>query len=97
MSSEQPSSFGPQVKDMQHDMGYLPLCLLAVDKGLQDADDLVQGAQVLLHELVDLGLVVSQLLVEVVAGGAGAHGGTEEGLDHEAVVGLEGGAVGVAE
>lgn len=97
MSSEQSSSFGPWVKDMRHDMGHLPLCLLAVDKGLQNADDLVQGAQILLHELVDLGLIVSQLLVEVVASGTGAHGGTEEGLNHKAVVGLEGGAIGVPE
>ena len=29
---------------------FLPLCLLTVDKCLQDADDLVQGAKVLLAE-----------------------------------------------
>lgn len=76
---------------------HLPLGLLAVDESLQDSNDLVEGRQISGHQLLDLGLVVSQLLVEIGAGRAGAHGGAEEGFDNEGVVGLQGGGVGVTE
>lgn len=75
----------------------LPLGLLGVDKLLEDAHDLLQGGKVGRHLLGDLGLVVTELGVEVFSVWAGAHGGAEDGLDDEAVVRLEGGAVGVAE
>lgn len=41
--------------------------------------------------------LVAKLGVKVLAIGASAHGGAKNRLDDEAVVGLEGGAVGVAE
>lgn len=79
----------------------LPLGLLAVDERLEDDDDAVQRGEVLLELLLDLGRVVAELDVEVLAVGAGAHGGGEDGLDEEAVVGLQGarvrGAEGVGE
>lgn len=79
----------------------LPLGLLAVDKGLEDGDDALQRREVGLELLLDLALVVAELDVEVLAVGAGAHGGGEDGLDEEAVVGLQGarvrGAEGVGE
>lgn len=75
----------------------LPLGLLSGQELLQNAEILLQtgqpGNQLLLH----LGLVVAKLGVEVLAVGGGAHGGTEDGLDEERVVGLEGVAVGGAE
>lgn len=61
----------------------------------------MQRGKVFLELLLDLGRVVAELDVEVLAVGAGAHGGGEDGLDEEAVVGLEGarvrGAEGVGE
>lgn len=77
----------------------LPLGLLAVNKRLQNVNHLLQRLQVghhLLVELVTL-LALGDVGVKVLAVGASAHGGTEDGLDDEGVVGLEGGAVGAAE
>jgi len=76
---------------------HLPLRLLAREERLENADDLVQRGQVRPQLLEDLVEVVAELGVEVLAVGAGAHGGAEDGLDHEAVVRLERDAVGAAE
>ena len=80
-----------------HTIPCLPLGLLAVKESLEDGDNLVQSSQVLAHLLLDLLLVGAKLAVEVLAVRAGAHGGAENGLDEEAVVRLEGDAVGAAE
>lgn len=75
----------------------LPLGLLGLQETLEDAHNLVEGGEVGAQLLHDLGDVVAKLGVEVLPVGTGAHGGAEDGLDHEAVVGLEGDAVCVAE
>ena len=75
----------------------LPLGLLALNEGLQDGHNVLQGSQVLVHILLDLRIVGAELAVEVLAVGASAHGGAEDGLDEEAVVRLKGDAVGIAE
>lgn len=75
----------------------LPLRLLAIEKRLDDSNDLVERSEVLAQLLLDLLLVVAELGVEVLAVGAGGHGGAEDGLDEEAVVRLERDAVGAAE
>lgn len=78
---------------------FLPLRLLAVDKWLQDAHNLLERGQPGLELLVELGRrsVLSDLLVEVGALRAVAHGGGEDLLDDEVVVGLESLTVGVGE
>lgn len=75
----------------------LPLGLLAVEEVLEDADNLCEGGEVGLELGVDLVAVVAELGVKVLAVRAGAHGSAEDGLDDEAVVRLEGVAVGGAE
>lgn len=75
----------------------LPLSLLPRCKLLQDPDHLLQGPQPDRQRLIDLGLVIAELLVEVLAVRGGAHGGAEDGLDDERVVRLERVAVGAAE
>ena len=75
----------------------LPLGVRGLKEALEDGDDLVEGGEVGAQVTLDLGLVAAELGVEVLAVGAGAHGGAEDGLDEEAVVGLEGGGVGGAE
>lgn len=75
----------------------LPLGILAGEEALEDADNLLEGGEVDTELSGDLVLVGAELGVKVLAVGAGAHGGAEDGLDEEAVVGLEGGGVGVAE
>ncbi len=75
----------------------LPLGLLALNKSLEDGNNLVQSLQVLAHLLVNLSLVRTKLAIEILAVRASAHGGAEDGLDEEAVVRLKGDAVGVAE
>ena len=81
---------------MYYPSKYLPLSLLAALESLQYADNILKSSQVCSQLNGDLGLV-SQLGVEVPTVGAGAHGGREDGLDEEAVVGLEGLAVCVSE
>lgn len=76
---------------------YLPLGLLAVEELLENANNLGESSEVDLEIAVDLGAVVAELGVKVLAVGASAHGGAEDGLDEEAVVRLEGAAVGSAE
>lgn len=70
---------------------------LAVEEGLEDVDKVLESCEVLLELRVDLVLVVTELGIEVLAVRASAHGGAEDGLDEEAVVGLEGDIVGSAE
>lgn len=70
---------------------------LAVEEGLEDVDKVLESGKVLLELSVDLVLVIAELAVKVGAVRAGAHGGAEDGLDEEAVVGLEGDIVGGAE
>lgn len=46
---------------------------------------------------INLNWILTELHVEVLTVWASAHGSTEDWLDHEAVVWLEGGAIGLAE
>jgi hypothetical protein len=75
----------------------LPLGVLGLEEGLEDGNNALESGQVRAEVVLDLGLVAAELGIKVLAVGAGAHGGGEEGLDHEAVVGLKGGSVGGAE
>jgi hypothetical protein len=75
----------------------LPLSLLPSLELLQNANNLLQARKPGIELLVDAFLVVTEVLVESSAVRRGAHGGGEDGLDHEGVVGLEGVAVGGAE
>lgn len=75
----------------------LPLGLLGLHETLQNADNLVESGQVDPQIRGDLGLISSKLGVEIFTVWAGAHGSTEDGLDQEAVVRLQGRAVCVSE
>lgn len=77
----------------------LPLGVLAIDKRLENANDLLESSQPGLELLVELVLrgVLADLLVEIGTLWAVAHGGGEDLLDNEVVVGLEGLAIGVRE
>ena len=74
----------------------LPLGLLSREEFLEDFDNLLQSFEVLL-QLGPNGLLGAELGVKDRAVRAGAHSGTEKGLDQEAVMGLESEPVGVAE
>lgn len=74
-----------------------PLGLLACKEGLEDLDHLAEGGKVRDELGLDLGRVVAQFGEEVGAVGDRRHGRTEDGLDQEAVMGLERVAVGAAE
>lgn len=74
----------------------LPLGILGGHETLEDTDDLLQAHEVRPELELDLFGVITEFGVEVLAVGTGAHGGTEDGLDDKAVVGLQGGAVGSA-
>lgn len=77
----------------------LPLGILAINKRLEDANDLVQRSQPGLELLIKLLWwgVLADLLVEISTLWAVAHGSGEDLLDDEVVVGLKGLAVGVGE
>ena len=75
----------------------LPLRLWPVQESLQDSHLRLQRLQPHSQSLVHIILVISKLSIEVVAVRARRHGSAEDGLHEEAVVGLKGGAVGVAE
>lgn len=75
----------------------LPLRLWPVQESLQDGDLRLQRLQPHCQPLLHCRLVITKLHVEVLAVWARGHGSAEDGLDEEAVVGLEGRAVGVAE
>jgi hypothetical protein len=75
----------------------LPLGLLPGQELVQCSNDLLQRRQVALELLLDLRLVAAELSVEVLPVWCGAHGGAEQRLDDERVVGLESVAVGIAE
>ena len=75
----------------------LPLSVLAVDEPLEDTDNLFQTHEVGTHLESDLLAVVTELGIKVLAVGRGTHGSAEDGLDDEAVVGLQGRGIGGAE
>src|ERR1700712_2625199 len=75
----------------------LPLGLLSIQESLQNANNILQSRQVCPQLGLDLCLVGSQLFVEHLAVWAGTHGGAEDRLDEEAVVGLERETIGVLE
>lgn len=64
---------------------------------LENTDNLGESSEIDLEIARDLGLVVAELGIKVLAVWTSAHGGAEDGLDEEAVVRLEGAAVGGAE
>lgn len=64
---------------------------------VQCSNNLFQRGQVALKLLLDLSIVAAKLGVEVLPVWCGAHGGAEQRLDDERVVGLECVAVGIAE
>jgi hypothetical protein len=74
----------------------LPLGL-GGNKLLKDSDDLSKRSKVGLELVLNLLRVLTELGVEVLSVGNGGHSGAEDGLDHEAVVGLQGVSVGSAE
>lgn len=78
-------------------MHLLPLGLLALLEGLQDSHHLLQRNDLLVHLRDNLGLVITQLGVEVLAVRSRGHGSAEDGLDQEGVVRLEGTTVGLTE
>lgn len=78
-------------------MHLLPLGFLALLEGLQDGHHLLQGNNLLVHLGNDLGLVITQLGVEVLAVRSRGHRSAEDRLDQEGVVRLEGAAVGFTE
>ena len=80
-----------------HKVVYLPLSLLPGQEPVQCSNNLLQRREVCLELLLDLGAVLAQLGVEVLPVRCGAHGGAEERLDDEGVVGLERAGVGLAE
>lgn len=60
---------------------YLPLGLLAGQEVVQNLDNLLEAAQPSTELLLNAGLVVTELCVEILAVGCGAHGGAEDRLD----------------
>jgi hypothetical protein len=66
----------------------LPFGILGIEETLEDADDLLEALQVYAKFFLNLLVVVAELAVEVLAVRAGAHGGAEDGLHEEAMVGL---------
>ncbi|KAI6770938.1 hypothetical protein HG531_009793 [Fusarium graminearum] len=70
---------------------------MSVDERLEDVDDLGEGSKVSLEVGLNLLRVLAKLGVEVLSVGDGRHGGAEDRLDDEAVVGLQGVTVGSAE
>lgn len=76
---------------------HLPLGLLAAQEGGHDGHNRGQSLQVRLELFRNNLGAVAQLGKEVLAVRAGAHGGAEDGLNQERVVGLEGDGVGLAE
>jgi hypothetical protein len=70
-----------------------PFCLLRGQEVVQVLDNVLQAAQPSTQLFLNTRLVVTELGVEVLAVGGCAHGGTEDGLDHETVVLAEGVAV----
>lgn len=75
----------------------LPFSLLSVQESLQDSNQILQCSQPHSQGSLDLGIVISELNIEIFSVWAGGHGGAEYGLYHEGVVGFESFAVGAAE
>lgn len=74
--------------DMQRN--FLPLGLLAAEERRQDGDNLGKSVEVDLELLGDELRGLAELGVEISTVRAGGHGGAEDRLDEEAVVGLQG-------
>lgn len=75
----------------------LPLGFFRGQEVVQDLDNVFEAAQPSTKLFLNASLVVTKLGVKVLAVGSCAHGGAENGLDHEAVVLAEGVAVGGTE
>jgi hypothetical protein len=78
-------------------LSHLPLRLLPGQELLQDSKVLLQATEPLLQLSLDLCIVIAELLVEVLPVWCCTHGGAEDRLHDEGVVGLEGVTVGIAE
>ena len=65
---------------------HLPLGLLGGQKVIKNLDKLLQTSQPITKLILNSSLIVTKLCVKVLAVGCSAHGGTEDGLDHETVV-----------
>lgn len=76
---------------------HLPLRLLPVQEALQNSHLLLQRSQPDSQLSSNLGRVVTQLDIEVLSVRACRHSGAEDGLNHEAVVGLESRAISISE
>lgn len=64
----------------------LPFCLLSRQEVVQVLDNVLKAAQPSTELFLNTGLVVTELGVKVLTVGSCAHGGTEDGLNHETVV-----------
>jgi hypothetical protein len=82
---------------MYHCQDKSPLCLLCGQELIQHVDNLLQTTQPLIELFLDSLLIIAKFAVKVLAVRSCAHGSTEDGLDHEAVVLAECVAVGRAE
>lgn len=90
LSSSLPSSTG-------WIQGNLPFGLLSLQESLQHTHNLLQTSQPRPQLSIDLLLVITQLDVEVFSVRHSSHGSTEDGLDEERMMRLEGCAVCVSE
>lgn len=75
----------------------LPLSSLGILESLEDGDHLLQSSNLLRHCGVNLGLILTQLGVEILSIWGCGHSSTEDGLDKEGVVRLKGVAIGSTE
>lgn len=75
----------------------LPLSLLTTQELIEDSNPLLKGRHLCLQRRLHLGTVLTELDIKVLPVRSSRHGGAEDGLDDERVVGLEGVAVGLAE
>jgi len=75
----------------------LPLGILTREELLEYLHNVLQSGQVLLQLFLHLGFIGAELDIEVLPVRASAHGRAEHGLDEEAVVRLEGRAIGATE
>jgi hypothetical protein len=75
----------------------LPLGLLPLQETLQDRNDLLQTCQPNPQLRSHLLHICTQLRIKVLTVRSRRHGGAENGLHHEGMVGLEGAAIGISE
>lgn len=76
---------------------HLPLRLLPVQESLKNRNILLQTRQPNLQLRSHFLRISTQLRIKVFSVWSRRHGGAEDGFNHEGVVWLEGGAVGVTE